>query len=115
MDVLSSLMSEDNDAAGADLHEVCLVWQLSQSLLLARFSHSLPLCCGIVRVPGSSTGRPPLMPRSLSLGSSCRDDLHSLLLWDRVSGQRYTGQTVLILGAEPGKGAVNLIFHVGFV
>lgn len=55
------------------------------------------------------------MPRSLSLGSSCRDDLHSLLLWDRVSGQRYTGQAVLILGSEPGKGAVNLIFHVGFV
>lgn len=55
------------------------------------------------------------MPRSLSLGSSCRDDLHSLLLWDRVSGQRYTGQTVLILGAEPEKGAVNLIFLVGFV
>lgn len=51
---------------------------------------------------------------SLSLGFSCRADLRSLPTMGWVSRQRHTRQTVLISGAEPGKGVGNFILHAEF-
>lgn len=92
-------------------------WHLSLlSKLLARFAHSLPLCCEIVWVPGGSTGRPSYAK------VSCIFLFYWVLLarmtfihcYCGIGSVGNTGQTVLVLGAEPGKGAGDFVFHVGF-
>lgn len=88
MDVLSSLMSENIDAAGADLHVVCHVWSSHPTLVIVTFEwvvgQVFPLiasvlwdgmgACQFHRETPMCQG---LLYLSLSLGSSCRDVLYS--------------------------------------